>query len=118
MEKFDCTECPTMHHCCKLGACVDLEEAKKILELKLKGEFFHLEKDSSFPSGYSIGTSYDDGPCTFLADDGLCSIHKVDYDLKPHYCREFPYEDGKLSEFSDVLCLLHEGNSKKHKMKE
>ncbi|MBI4982091.1 MAG: hypothetical protein HZC15_02950, partial [Candidatus Omnitrophica bacterium] len=84
---------------------VDLEEAKKILSLGLKGDFFHLEEDKDFPSGYRVGTSYEDNGCSFLDPDGLCSIHKVDYGLKPAHCKEFPYEDGKLSPLADVLCI-------------
>jgi len=114
-DKIDCAKCPAMHNCCKTGACVDLEEAKKIIKLKLKGEFFHLEEDSDFPSGYFVATSYDDTPCTFLDEEGLCTIHKVDYNLKPAYCIEFPYEDGKLSEFIEDLCLLHKKEPQKRK---
>ena len=71
MEKIDCKKCPNPEHCCQLGAWADLKEAKKILELNLKGEFFQLERDHNFPSGYKLGTSYEDDPCTFLDPDGL-----------------------------------------------
>ena len=84
---------------------MDLEEAKKILLLGLKGDFYHLEQDKDFPSGYRVGTSYEDNRCSFLTPEGLCSIHQVDYNLKPSHCREFPYENGKPSPFADVLCV-------------
>ena len=100
-----CIKCRNQADCCKIGAWADLEEAKKILSLGLKGEFFQLEKDKDFSSGYRIGTSYEDNPCSFLDPDGLCSIHKVDYNLKPKACREFPYENNKRSPYADVLCL-------------
>ena len=58
--KIDCLACKTQADCCKLGAWIDLEEAKKIISLGIKGDFFHLEKDKDFPSGYCIGTSYED----------------------------------------------------------
>ncbi len=115
MKKIDCNKCRIRHNCCKAGAWVDIEEAKKILDLNLKGEFFQLEKDPDFPSGYRIGTSYEDDPCTFLDDDGLCSIHKADYSLKPVHCKEFPYEGKKLSEFAEELCLLYKDATRKRK---
>jgi Fe-S-cluster containining protein len=104
MMKIDCLNCKQKHTCCDFGAWVDLEEAKKILSLKLKGDFYHLEKDSDFPSGYKVGTSYEDNHCSFLTLEGLCAIHKVDYGLKPAHCKEFPYEKGKLSPYAGVLC--------------
>ncbi|MDD5347285.1 MAG: YkgJ family cysteine cluster protein [Candidatus Omnitrophica bacterium] len=105
MKRIDCSKCKKGSACCKFGAWVDLEEAKKILSLNLKGDFFHFEKDDDFPSGYKVGTSIEDEPCSFLTPDGLCAIHKVDYNLKPTHCKEFPYERGRLSDFADVLCL-------------
>lgn len=105
MEEIDCSKCAKQSACCGSGAWVDLEEAKKILSLGLKGDFFQLEKDADFPSGYRIGTSYNDNPCTFLTPEGLCAIHCADYNLKPAYCKEFPLENGRLSPFADILCL-------------
>lgn len=104
MKDVDCPKCRQKNACCSFGAWVDLEEAKKILSLGLKGDFYHLEKDKSFPSGYKVGTSCEDDPCSFLTPEGLCAIHKVDYNLKPVHCREFPYEGGKISPIASVLC--------------
>ena len=105
MKKIDCSSCTKGHDCCRFGAWVDLEEAKKIVSLGLKGDFFHLERDRTFPSGYKVGTSREDETCSFLASDNLCAIHKVDYNLKPAHCREFPYDNGKLSDMAEVLCV-------------
>ncbi|MDD4879368.1 MAG: hypothetical protein PHR22_02795 [Candidatus Omnitrophica bacterium] len=113
MKKINCLKCRQQHSCCDFGAWVDLEVAKKILSLKLKGDFYHLEKDKDFPSGYRVGTSYEDNCCSFLTPSGLCSIHKADYSLKPAHCKEFPYEKGKLSPFADVLCLRAKPKIKK-----
>jgi Fe-S-cluster containining protein len=112
IREISCLECRIQSDCCRLGAFVDLEEAKKIVSLGLKGEFFQLEKDEDFPSGYRIGTSYEDNPCSFLDSDGLCSIHKVDYNLKPKTCRDFPYENSKVSPFADVLCTVFKAKRK------
>jgi Fe-S-cluster containining protein len=106
MKTIDCLKCKQKNSCCDFGVWVDLEEAKKILSLGLKGDFYHLEEDNGFPSGYKVGTSYEDNHCSFLTPEGLCAIHKVDYNLKPTHCREFPYENGKLSPLADVLCSM------------
>lgn len=110
---IDCRQCKNQADCCMTGAWVDLEEAKRIAPLGLKGEFFQLETDNDFPSGYRIGTSYGYNPCSFLDSDGLCSIHKLDYDLKPRSCREFPYEKNRLSPVADVLCTLYKSKIRK-----
>jgi len=110
---IDCLVCKTQADCCRMGAWIDLEEAKKILSLGVKGDFFHLERDKDFPSGYRIGTSYEDEPCSFLGPDGLCAVHKVSYRHKPKTCKDFPYEDDEISSFVDVLCT--EFKSKRRK---
>ncbi|MDD5078833.1 MAG: YkgJ family cysteine cluster protein [Candidatus Omnitrophica bacterium] len=112
-KKDICGECKSQADCCKFGAWADVEEAKKIASLGLRGEFFQLEKDTDFLSGYRIGTSYEDEPCTFLDCDGLCSIHKIDYNLKPKTCREFPYEKSRLSPYAKVLCTVVKSKKKK-----
>ena len=113
MQKIDCDKCPRQCTCCETGAWVDLEEAKKILVSghKFPGMFFEFEKDPAFPSGFRVGTSLGDNPCTFLLPDGLCSIHKVSYDLKPTSCKEFPLERGKPSPDIQDLCYFVKLNS-------
>jgi len=112
---IDCLECKNQADCCRLGAWIDLEEAKKILSLGIKGDFFHLEIDKAFPSGYKVGTSYEDEPCVFLDLDGLCRIHKVDYAIKPVTCKEFPYEGKKIASIAKFLCVAHKLKAKKAK---
>jgi Fe-S-cluster containining protein len=102
-----------MHHCCATGAWVDLEEAKRILKLNLGGEFYHLEEDPDYPSGYKMGTSIGYNPCTFLTKDGLCSIHIANYSYKPKMCIEFPYEKGKLAPYIYDLCIMYKEARKK-----
>jgi len=115
-KSIRCHDCKAQSDCCRFGAWIDLEEAKKILSLGLKkGDFFHLEKSKHFPSGYCVGTSYEDEACSFLGSDGLCLIHKVDYKFKPVTCKEFPYEKNRLSSFVDVLCTVYKSKIKKRK---
>lgn len=117
-EHINCFECKTQSDCCQHGAWIDLEEAKEIAKLGLKGEFFQLEIDKDFPSGFCIGTSYDDNPCSFLDPDGLCSIHKVDYKLKPVTCKDFPYENNEVSPYAEILCTPFKAKlEKKNKCK-
>ncbi len=116
-KHIDCLECNSQADCCRLGAWIDLEEAKKILKLGIKGDFFHLEIDKDFPSGFCVGTSYEDNPCSFLDPDGLCAIHKVAYRHKPKTCKDFPYEDNKISPFVDVLCVNSRSRHIKKKRK-
>jgi len=114
---IDCSECKTQHDCCQTGCWADLEEAKKIVKLGLKGEFFQLEVDKSYPSGYRIGTSYGYNACSFLDPDGLCSVHKIDYGLKPKSCKEFPYENEKLAPYIYDLCTLFRSKVKNKRKK-
>jgi len=109
---IDCLRCKNQADCCRLGAWIDLEEAKKILSLGIKGDFFHLEKDAVFPSGYKVGTSYEDEQCAFLDSDGLCRIHKFDYAIKPVTCKEFPYEGKKIAPIAKMLCVAHKSKIK------
>jgi len=104
---IDCFKCKNQADCCRFGAWIDLEEAKKILSFGIKGDFFHLEIDKDFPSGYKVGTSYEDEQCVFLDPDGLCRIHKIGYAFKPLTCKEFPYEGNKISPIAEVLCIKH-----------
>ncbi|MFC1804411.1 hypothetical protein ACFLZ3_01110 [Candidatus Omnitrophota bacterium] len=115
MKTINCSKCRQQKSCCDFGVWVDLEEAKKILSLGLKGDFCHLEEDKSFPSGYKVATSPEDDRCSFLTPEGLCAIHKVDYNLKPAHCREFPYENGRLSPFADLLCAVVKSKRKRKK---
>lgn len=111
MKKIiDCPKCPRPGYCCQEGVGIDLEEAKKILPLKLHGRFFHLAKDKDYPSGYIVDVSHKCTPCTFLTPEGLCSVHIVDYGCKPEPCIDFPHDDeaenGLYPEVKD-LCILH-----------
>ncbi|MCX5705374.1 MAG: YkgJ family cysteine cluster protein [Candidatus Omnitrophica bacterium] len=112
-RSIKCHECRTQADCCRFGAWIDLEEAKRIISSGIKGDFFHLEEDKGFPSGFKVGTSYEDEPCIFLGSDGLCLVHKADYSLKPVTCKDFPYENNRISSFADVLCTPYRSRIKK-----
>jgi len=114
-KSIDCAQCKTQSDCCRIGAWIDLEEAKKIISAGIRGDFFHLEKDKSFPSGYRIGTSHEDDVCSFLGPDGLCLIHKKNFGLKPVTCKEFPYENNRISYFTDVLCTTYRAKIKNNR---
>ena len=116
-EKIDCSKCSNPADCCRFGAWIDLEEAKKILSLGIEGDFFHLEIDKGFPSGYKVGTSYEEERCVFQDKDGLCRIHKVDYAFKPVTCKEFPYEGEKIAPIAKSLCVEHKSRIRKNKEK-
>jgi Fe-S-cluster containining protein len=100
-----------------MGAWIDLDEAKRILKRGIKGDFFHLEMDDEYPSGFRVGTSYEDEKCVFLDKDGLCRVHKVDYALKPVTCKEFPYEGEEVSSMADILCLEYKAMRARNKAK-
>lgn len=111
---INCRKCKAQYECCLTGAWLDLDEAKNILKLRIKGgDFFHLARDKKYPSGYRTSTSVGDSPCVFLTPEGLCAIHKIDYALKPSHCKEFPYENGKLSPFVKYLCGAVKSKQKK-----
>ena len=102
---IDCSKCTRMGSCCRkaCGVWVDLEEAKNILALDIKGTFHHLVKDDAWPSGWKVSTAFKNR-CEFLESDGKCRIHNVSYNMKPRYCREFPYENGKIPEWGKYYC--------------
>ena len=104
-KSVDCMKCDTLGACCCEGVWVDLEEAKSITAYGIfKGHFSNLEEDETFPSGWKVSSSYNDGRCSFLDPDNLCNIHKTDFNLKPKYCKEFPIQDGKTSPSYKDLC--------------
>ena len=102
---IDCDKCKEMGSCCMKagGVWVDLEEAKNILALDIKGTFHHLVKDDAWPSGWKVATSYKD-KCEFLEPDGKCRIHNISFNMKPTYCKEFPYENGEISTVAGYYC--------------
>lgn len=100
------TKCLTCSSCCQQGVWVDLEEAKKIVQLDLWGDFFHMVIDKDFPSGYALSTSINNTPCSFLTKSGMCSIHRIDYKLKPSYCKKFPRGDKTNKNAIKAICKM------------
>ena len=117
MKTIDCLECKQQSSCCSFGAWVDLEEAKKISTLGLKGIFIILNRIRIFLPAIELERAMKIIPVLFSLRDGLCVIHKVDYSFKPAHCKEFPYENGKLSPMVDSLCSLAKSKKNKEKTK-
>ena len=89
--------------CCKGGVDVDLEEAKKISRLKIpvkKPWFTGLHEDKYLPSGWALETVVRNGRCVFQNKNKKCTIYKH----RPLYCREFPYEKGKINKDVEYFC--------------
>lgn len=97
-----CKNCIT-GSCCKDGADVDIEQAKKISRLKIaikKPWFEGLHEDKHLPSGWAVGTIARNGRCVFQDKNKRCRI----YEHRPRYCREFPYEQGRINRDVEYFC--------------
>jgi Fe-S-cluster containining protein len=89
--------------CCFGGVDVDLAEALRISQLQLdikKPWFEYLHRDPNVPSGWALETVVRNGSCVFHRPDRRCSI----YDIRPHYCAEYPFEDGELAKNYQEYC--------------
>jgi hypothetical protein len=103
--------CKCTGECCLYGVYTDLNESKKILNIKNKliplfdksqikdaNKWFESpEKDDDFESGIAVGTEIYNHKCTFLDEDGLCSLQKLaikegahKWKYKPQFCVLFP----------------------------
>lgn len=103
---YNCDSCKVKgFSCCQKGVWVDLENAKDIQQLDLYGKFENLQQDKEYPSGWKIHTKVNGKGCSFLTVDGLCSIHKLSYELKPEYCKEFPLENNEVKPYAFQLCV-------------
>lgn len=103
--------------CCYYGVTLDKLEAEEILkysdeiiavmdETQLKDVnlwFDDYEQDDSMPSGIATGTQVYLRKCVFLNKKSHCSLqiveNKLKIQLKPFYCKVFPYtiDDNKIS---------------------
>jgi len=100
--EIDCKGCKG-GDCCQDGVDVDLAEAKRISRLKLKIRkpwFEDLFKDEGSPSGWAVGTVVRNNRCVFQDTNKRCRV----YSVRPRYCREFPYENGRPAPFYKELC--------------
>ena len=103
--------CRCSGECCLYGVYTDLNESKKILEIKdkliplfdgsqttdSKKWFEAPEEDDDFESGIAVGTEIHNHKCTFLDKNGLCTLQKLAMDegvhkwkYKPVFCVLFP----------------------------
>lgn len=108
MAKIDCHDCKGCSSCCRdMGESIWLDSYDvfnltislgKPFESLLQNEVeLHVEDGLILPNIRMIGEG--EPKCSFLSEEGRCSIHAI----RPGFCRLFPlgrnYEDGKLSYF-------------------
>ena len=108
MVKIDCHDCKGCSSCCRdMGESIWLDpydvwqitiSLDKTLESLLQKEVeLHVEDGLILPNIRMV--SEVEPKCSFLNEEGRCSIHAI----RPGFCRLFPlgrnYEDGKLSYF-------------------
>ena len=123
MVKVGCHDCKGCSDCCQdMGQSIWIDPydayqltqnlGKTFEELLAREIEFHVEDGLILPNIRMAGESVP--KCSFLNEEGRCSVH----DFRPGFCRLFPlgrnYEDGKLTYFLlDGACPV----SNKSKMK-
>lgn len=126
--------CKCGGECCNYGVYTDLKECKGILNIKDKiiplmdetqtkdtDKWFEApEEDEDFESGVAIGTEIVNGKCTFLDQNGLCTLQKLallenedKWKYKPVYCILFPLTiyDGALTIDDEHIDRLNSCNN-------
>lgn len=106
-----CIECD-QGTCCREGVEVDLLEVARILERPLdlpKPWFKFLGRDKKFPSGYKFTTLLKNRRCIFQNGRMRCRV----YEIRPRFCVEFPFEEGKKAPYYHSLC--HHAKKKRKK---
>lgn len=108
MAKIDCHDCKGCSSCCRdMGESIWLDPydvwqlttslGKNFEMLMAKEVELHVEEGLIMPNIRMAGEG--EPKCSFLNEEGRCSIHGI----RPGFCRLFPlgrnYEDGKLSYF-------------------
>ena len=108
MAKIDCHDCKRCSSCCRdMGESIWLDPydvwqlttslGKNFEMLMAKEVELHVEEGLIMPNIRMAGEG--EPKCSFLNEEGRCSIHGI----RPGFCRLFPlgrnYEDGKLSYF-------------------
>lgn len=107
--KFSCN---CTGECCHYGVYTDLKEHQLIISIKdriinsmdesqtkdIFKWFEPAEEDEDFESGVAVGTEINNGKCTFLDKNGLCTLQKLaieenayKWKYKPLYCILFPF---------------------------
>ena len=102
-------------HTCRIGTCcyggVELtaDELKRISKSNppvAKPWFRKLIGKERSDDEHPFATVVRNGTCVFQDKNNFCLI----YDVRPHYCREFPIEKGETAPHYRQLCVLfHEG---------
>ena len=96
-----CDSCVT-GSCCQDGVDVDLDEAKKISQLKIrlkKPWFENLTKDKDASSGWAVDTVLRNNRCVFQKENYKCLIYKY----RPKHCRDFTLERDVVAKYYHYL---------------
>lgn len=97
---------------CKIGSCcyegteLSAEEVKRVIAFDPdvpKPWFRLVEKHEGLDPRYPFSTIVRDGSCVFHDKNNRCMI----YPVRPGFCREFPFENGKAAPYYQRLCILH-----------
>ncbi len=91
--------------CCYEGAELNKKELKRIIRYHpaVAKPWFRLVTDSEKPDGeHNFSTIIRDGTCVFQDKNNRCLVYKV----RPHYCRDFPLENGQTAPHYRRLCVL------------
>jgi Fe-S-cluster containining protein len=104
-----CKEC-AQGSCCYLGVELDQKELFKIVKFNpniRKPWFRVVEYHEDFDGTHHFSTIRRDGACVFQDKNNRCVI----YSVRPHFCREFPLEQGKTAPHYHHLCRIFEKTS-------
>ena len=91
--------------CCYEGAELNKKELKRIIQYNpsVPKPWVRLVEESEKPDGeHNFSTVVRNGTCVFQDGHNRCTVYKV----RPHYCRDFPLENGKTAEHYQRLCVL------------
>ncbi|MFA5088175.1 MAG: YkgJ family cysteine cluster protein [Candidatus Omnitrophota bacterium] len=91
--------------CCSEGTELTKKEILRIVKFNpgVAKPWFRLVKDHEEPDGiHHFSTIIRNRRCVFQNEDNLCIV----YAARPHFCREFPLENGREAPYYKRLCAL------------
>jgi len=99
-----------------LGVELNKKELERILVLDppVKKPWFRVvEHHEEFDGTHHFTTLRRHGACVFQDKNNRCVI----YSVRPHFCREFPLEQGEVAPYYQRLCRIFEKTSMKATVK-